>query len=163
LTKPKTLFSPAKSCKDGYRNYCKECQSLKKKEWYENNKEHVLNKTKEWHKAHPDTIKKTKAKWATKNKEYHLTYKRNWRKTKPEISRAQVNARRKKVRQNRPLWADIKAIRNFYLKCPPGYHVDHIIPLRGSLVSGLHTIENLQYLPAIENMSKGNKYALDAA
>ena len=38
------------------------------------------------------------------------------------------------------------------------WHVDHIIPLQGKLVSGLHTVENLQVIPAKINMRKGNRY-----
>lgn len=57
-----------------------------------------------------------------------------------------------------PLWADIKVINAFYLNCPKGYHVDHIVPLQGELVCGLHTIENLQYLLASENIQKSNKF-----
>jgi 5-methylcytosine-specific restriction endonuclease McrA len=59
-----------------------------------------------------------------------------------------------------PLWADIYAIDEFYRNCPKGYHVDHIIPLRGSNVSGLHIVNNLQYLLASENLIKSNKFTI---
>lgn len=59
-----------------------------------------------------------------------------------------------------PSWFDKEKhlIAEFYDNCPEGYHVDHIIPLQGNTVSGLHTLSNLQYLSAEENIRKGNTY-----
>lgn len=51
-----------------------------------------------------------------------------------------------------------EGIRRFYKNTPKGMVVDHIIPLQGRLVSGLHVVWNLQYLTPEENMRKGNKY-----
>lgn len=55
-----------------------------------------------------------------------------------------------------PPWADKKAISKFYRQCPPGFHVDHIVPLNGQNICGLHIIENMQYLPAEINLIKSN-------
>ena len=71
-----------------------------------------------------------------------------------------VNKRRSAKLQRTPPWADLKAIKQFYANCPKGYHVDHIVPLQGDNVSGFHVLNNLQYLSASENRSKGNKYAI---
>ena len=41
------------------------------------------------------------------------------------------------------------------------WHVDHVIPLNGKLVSGLHVWNNFAVIPAIQNMSKGNRYTTE--
>lgn len=57
-----------------------------------------------------------------------------------------------------PCWVDIKAVESFYLACPEGYEVDHIIPLNSPTVQGLPCIANLQYLTPEDNRKKSNKY-----
>lgn len=49
---------------------------------------------------------------------------------------------------------DLKPIKEFYKNCPPGYEVDHKVPLSKG---GLHTMSNLQYLTMTENRKKSNK------
>ena len=58
-------------------------------------------------------------------------------------------------------WGDKKAIIEFYNNTPEGCHVDHIIPIHGRLVSGLHVIHNLQYLTKEENLSKNNRFLIE--
>jgi len=57
-----------------------------------------------------------------------------------------------------PSWADIRKIAKIYAECPDGYHVDHIIPLQGEFVCGLHVENNLQYLTAEDNIKKSNNF-----
>lgn len=60
-----------------------------------------------------------------------------------------------------PVWAEKQEIKDFYKNRPLGYHVDHIIPIRGESVSGLHVFGNLQYLKGEDNMRKSNHYSLE--
>lgn len=67
--------------------------------------------------------------------------------------------------QRTPAWADMKKIRKVYeearvmsLMMDEPWHVDHVIPLRGRKVSGLHVHNNLQILPGVENVRKGNRF-----
>jgi hypothetical protein len=144
-----------------YRSWCTSCEKQRKAKWVQDNIEHVLTKTREYQAAHPEQVKTTKKKWADNNKEYQLQYRRSSRLKNPERFRAEVSARRARVKQQKPAWESFSRLRSFYENCPEGYHVDHILPLRGKLISGLHVLENLQYLPASENMAKHNKFNLE--
>lgn len=59
-----------------------------------------------------------------------------------------------------PAWSEEQQILDFYSAVPEGYHVDHIIPLHGNKVSGLHVLNNLQYLTANENLRKSNRFVI---
>lgn len=75
--------------------------------------------------------------------------------------RAKEAKRRSALLKRLPKWVsseELRLIKLFYADCPKGYHVDHIVPLRGKNVSGLHVLNNLQYLPASENCKKSNKF-----
>jgi hypothetical protein len=73
---------------------------------------------------------------------------------KTHYSTKHTMAKRRQV----PPWADEEKIKEIYLNRPKGFHVDHIVPLQGKLVSGLHVENNLQYLPAKVNIAKHNFY-----
>jgi hypothetical protein len=77
-------------------------------------------------------------------------------------NKAKFYANRAKYRaaklQRTPKWANTLHIEEFYSRCPKGCEVDHIVPLQGEKVCGLHVLENLQYLTVSENRSKSNKY-----
>lgn len=89
---------------------------------------------------------------------------REWRQKNHANKAANTAQYRARQRKAMPSWADPEAIKRFYdaarilteLSGEP-WHVDHIVPLRGKNVCGLHCEANLQLLPGPENQSKGNR------
>jgi hypothetical protein len=80
-----------------------------------------------------------------------------WAKNNRGKYRAKIARRRAVLKNATPQWVNHDEITKIYENCPSGYHVDHVIPLNSKIVSGLHVPWNLQYLPAHENLSKGNR------
>lgn len=115
-----------------------------------------------WREANRDRRKEHQERWKAKDpvrvRKIFSDASRRWANRNPEKCCALVAKRRAAKAKRTPLWSDLSTIASFYAACPPGHHVDHIVPLRGRNVSGLHVIENLQYLPAEENIKKGNRY-----
>ena len=93
-------------------------------------------------------------KWQRENREHLREYQREYYKDKYQ----ERNGKYSKQLKERCVYNDIEEIAEIYRNCPDNFHVDHIIPLNGKNVSGLHTASNLQYLPATENLKKSNKY-----
>jgi len=123
----------------------------------ETNPEYFRN----WWKENKDKAKKYYQDKFALNPELFREYCRKWAKANPEYMRAKNLLRQDRVRQATPAWVNEAEIFQICLDCPPGYHIDHIIPIKGFTpegypVSGLNIPANMQYLPARENLQKGN-------
>lgn len=135
---------------DGYLPICTPCR---------NNKPPRKVKSKK-NKTDIDPYLCSDKELAQKHKEYldlyrpYETYRERFRK----ITNYHNVMRRARVKKACPKWVNKEKIREIYEKCPDGYHVDHIVPLKNDMVCGLHVPWNLQYLTASENISKSNKF-----
>lgn len=134
-------FNKRRDTKDGLNFWCKLCQRNTNKKYYKNNKTYISKQNK---------------LYSERNQLLRSEHKRRWR----ENNRGQYNAiaaKRRAAKLNATLTGFDREILEIYKNCPKGYHVDHIIPLQGREVSGLHVPWNLQYLTPEENLSKGNR------
>lgn len=118
--------------------YCNKCGLIKNKEFF-NKDSHVST-------GYKSTCKSCKQ---DAFKDYYILNK--------GAIISNVTKRYAHVRRATPSWANLEIIKNIYENAE-GSHVDHIIPLQGELVCGLHVENNLQYLTPEENLSKGNKW-----
>jgi len=135
-----------KECLKKYQEIHKEELTQYRAEWYQANKEAHNKNTKEWADNHRDKTRMFVSRWTKNNQK---------RKSASEAKR------RCSKLQRTPNWSQEDLVKTFYLNCPKGMTVDHIVPLQGKLVSGLHVADNLQYLTPSENSSKNNLYEVN--
>ena len=147
---------------------CKECESARKKVANQNNREKRLVVAQKWRDENRDTYKAALASWNERNPGKRDQTIKDW----VQRNRGYVNAKwmkrdaGKKCRT--PPWttaqmtAEINTEYALDAWCSAvmgePYHVDHIVPLQGKLVSGLHAPWNLQVITARENQCKSNKF-----
>ena len=184
VDKPFSEYTKSSVNKNGIRHQCKSCRSISSKAWRENNDERYRSKAKVWrdnnkehrHKkqvaycnANKEKINAQQRTLLTKFPERRKAYKRTYAKKHPERL-TEVWARKKHVMKERSVaWANTKKIQLYYAASKAMdffnpcslHHVDHVLPLRGLSISGLHVENNLQILCATENIQKGNG-AMDA-
>lgn len=160
----------------------KERHLANSKEWFEANKERKQATIKAWSIANKEKIAQDAAARYIANKEeilaenrakYHANIEKErarssayFQKNK-ETHRARVAKYRKARIERTPAWTDESDM--LRMKCyyqvakmrtrETGviWSVDHIVPLQGENVSGLHVSWNLQVITKAENIAKGNR------
>ena len=113
--------------------------------YYELTRENRLARARSYYQENADTIRaKTKA----------------WREANPQKASALAGKRVRAVRRATPSWADQDAMKAVYAYARAnGLEVDHVIPIQGKNVSGLHVEGNLRAIPRKENRQKGARHA----
>lgn len=164
---------------------CKICKAALHTKHYEENKEEYLQRAREQRKNNPigmaklkheyylrnvDAVKMRSKTWAANNKERVATFNRRsgrvYRLKYPDKLAAKNAMRKAHKIKATPPWLTEDQVGEILAKYTEAkqlteetgvqHHVDHIVPLRGALVRGLHVPWNLQVLTMYENCSKGN-------
>jgi hypothetical protein len=154
-------FAIRKAKKDGRKSECKKCFNLYSKDYYTANPKKRqdklnANKTMRWQNLEYWSAIGVANYW--KNPEEKRVYRRIYTRTNRGKCNALVAKYKTSKMKRTPFWSDLKLIAAIYEKCPLGFEVDHIIPLQGKIISGLHVPENLQYLEKSLNRIKKNKF-----
>lgn len=154
----------------------------RRRAWREANKERLAAKWRAWYETHKESERakarlrgqvnkkrknETHRAWGRAHPDRRLAYGRSWTKRHPAEKRAAKARRRAAELRQLAEWADHEAIKAIYAEAirltrETGikHHVDHVIPLQGKLVWGLHVETNLQILTAKDNHKKGNRLDL---
>jgi hypothetical protein len=149
----------------------REKTNARKRELYAANKEQIQQKKAEYRAMNREKFRKYATDWYNKNKDTALGRSKSWKASNPDKIASYVRNRQAAKLQRTPCWItakQLKQIEHFYaqakkLEFETGirHHVDHIIPLQGKMVSGLHVPENLTIITAKQNLRKNNKFSVD--
>lgn len=152
-------------------HYCKSCVSKKKHEYRNSDYNRVRSLEDNWRKDNKEKCLSYYKKYRESNKEICNYRTRRYYTNNIDEQRNRISNKRAKRLQRMPSWLsseDISKIKSIYkmahnLSEKTGilHHVDHIVPLQGKHVSGLHVPWNLQVISAFENLSKGNSFDED--
>jgi len=136
-----------------YRAKHKDALRAKKAGYYAQNKESISKKSADSYRANPDAARSRALTWKQNNRPQHnagcmARHTRKLGATPPWLSEDQkwMIAEAYDLARIR---AEVTGIK---------WHVDHIVPLQGRNVCGLHVPWNLQVIPASLNCSKRNAF-----
>ena len=160
-TKPVERFSERQS-------WCKDCINAYSKKHYQRRRPHVLALKVSYRASNKDKISKLNAEWRERNLDRQRDYLRAYRQAKRgKINSLEARRHAAKLKAT-PKWANLKHIERIYTKAKRisketgvRQSVDHIYPLRGKTVSGLHVPENLRIIPLVDNCKKRNKMPVE--
>lgn len=177
-TKDHSQFNRHKGRADGFNNICKTCkkavyhqnaerEKATRRKRYKNNRNKELANNKAWRQNNPNGAAVASKNWRENNPDKNRKSKRNWLGNNLDKNAASA-AKYHAAKKNRtPPWLKedhLIEIQKFYteaaeLSTQKGikYSVDHIVPLQGETVSGLHVPWNLQVIPMTDNSRKGNR------
>lgn len=152
----------------GYHLYtCKVCMAVKKKEWAKQNKEKMRSYVNAYKQKNLEVIKLKNKAYVLENQEKRKETMRLYRLKNKESEAENCRRRQAKKLQRTPAWLtvdDIWMMRETYALARLRskmfgftWHVDHIYPLQGKTVSGLHVPLNLQVITAKANLVKHNR------
>jgi hypothetical protein len=115
--------------------------------------------------ANQESSRATSNLWKSRNKAHQVAYRAKWYALNIDKELAANAVRRAGLALACPKWVSKKDLLAIYKKCRElsrtckiKYHVDHIVPLKGKIVCGLHVPWNLQIILASENLKKKNKF-----
>jgi hypothetical protein len=138
-------------------NYtCCECSSA----WVKNNPDLIKQASKTYYNKNKETLNNKTVVWGRKNPEKCRINRKRYlssEKGKAYLRYSWAQKRATKLLRT-PRWSDLVKIKEIYSLCPTNHEVDHIYPLRGRLISGLHVPDNLQYLHKDIHKHKNNKF-----